>query len=156
MATPYTVERRMTTTATPERLHPLVADFREWQQWSPWEGLDANLRRTYSDPSAGVGAHYAWEGNRKAGAGTMDVTGDTPQRVDVALAFTRPFPSRSSVELHLTPLGDGAAGTEVVWRLVGKLGTVAGLFAKVKSMDSLLGPDLERGLRQLKQVAEGG
>lgn len=152
MATPFTVERRTTIAAPPSAVHPLVADFREWQRWSPWEGLDDGLRRTYSEPSGGVGARYAWEGNRKAGAGTMTMTGDVPERVDIDLAFTRPFPSRSTVELHLTPAADG---TVVLWRLRGELGTVAGLFARIKSMDSLLGPDLERGLRRLKAVAEG-
>jgi Polyketide cyclase / dehydrase and lipid transport len=151
MGKPYVVERRVTTSAPVERVHGLVADFHEWTRWSPWEGLDPDLRRTYSGPDVGVGARYAWEGNRKAGAGTMVVTGDTPQRVDVDLAFTRPFPSTSRVELLLEPAGEG---TTVVWRLVGELKGPARVLALVKSMDSLLGPDLEKGLTRLQQVAE--
>ena len=69
MATPYTVTRTTTIEAPAERVHALVNDFHEWPKWSPWEDLDPQLRRTYSGPDAGVGATYAWEGNKKAGQG---------------------------------------------------------------------------------------
>ena len=151
MTKPYAVERRIEISAAPERVHPLLADFHAWVQWSPWEGLDPELRRTYSGADSGVGSEYSWDGNRKAGAGTMVITGDAPGRVDVDLAFTRPFPSKSKVELLLEP---AASGTTVVWRLVGELRGPARVFALVKSMDSLLGPDLEKGLARLKKVAE--
>ena len=48
MATPYTVTRTTTINAPAERVHALVNDFHEWPQWSPWEDLDPQMRRTYS------------------------------------------------------------------------------------------------------------
>ncbi|WP_206678316.1 SRPBCC family protein, partial [Salmonella enterica] len=79
-----------TVAAAPERVHALIDDFREWQQWSPWEGLDPDLDRTYSGPSRGVGSHYAWRGNKKAGQGRMEITESTPSRVAVDLHFLEP------------------------------------------------------------------
>jgi hypothetical protein len=38
----------------------------------------------------------------------------------------------------------------------GELSGVMRLFSVVKSMDSLIGPDFEKGLARLKQVAETG
>src|SRR4051794_33134823 len=58
-------------------LHALVDDFHEWVAWSPWEGVDPDLQRTYTGPERGVGAAYAWTGNRKAGQGSMEITGVT-------------------------------------------------------------------------------
>ena len=154
MATSYTVTRTTTIDAPPERVHALVDDFHEWTKWSPWEDLDPALRRTYSGADAGVGAVYAWEGNKKAGRGDMRITADTPEQVDVALHFEKPFPSRSRIELALTPAW--GTSTHVEWRMHGELSGVMKLFSVVKSMDSLVGPDFEKGLARLKRVAESG
>ena len=70
----FTVERTRTIRATPDQIRPLLSNFRNWRLWSPWEEVDTDLHRAYSGPHAGVGAHYAWSGNRKAGAGTMEIT----------------------------------------------------------------------------------
>ncbi len=154
MAKPYTVTRTITIQAPPQRVRALVDDFHEWPQWSPWEDLDPQMRRTYSGPDAGVGAAYAWEGNRKAGKGDMTITGDSPEQVDIALHFVKPFPATNRIELALSPLGD--ASTTVQWRMHGELSGFMRLFSMVKSMDSLIGPDFEKGLARLKRVAESG
>ena len=154
MATPYTVTRTTTIDASMARVHARVNDFHEWPQWSPWEGLDPQMRRTYSGPDAGVGAAYAWEGNRKAGKGDMTITADSPEQVDVALHFEKPFRQRTRIAFVLTPVGD--ATTSVEWRMDGELNGIMRLFSVVKSMDSLIGPDFEKGLAELKRVAESG
>jgi hypothetical protein len=153
MARSFTVERVMTTTAPAARVHGLVADFHEWPAWSPWEDIDPGMDRAYAGAESGVGARYAWDGNRKAGAGSMEITGDEPERVDVDLRFTRPFPLASRMQMLITPTGDS---TVVTWRLLGEVSGVARAFSMVRSMDSLVGPDFEKGLARLKQVAEAG
>ena len=45
----------------------------QWTRWSPWEDVDPDLHRAYSGAEEGVGAVYAWSGNRKAGAGRMEI-----------------------------------------------------------------------------------
>ena len=62
----FHISRETTIAAPPERIHALVNDFHEWQAWSPWEGLDPAMERTYAGPTSGVGAVYAWRGNSKA------------------------------------------------------------------------------------------
>jgi hypothetical protein len=152
VAKPYTVVRTTTIDAPAERIQRLLRDFHEWTRWSPWEGLDPAMRRTYTGPDAGIGAAYAWEGNRKAGKGSMRITRDSPEQVDVDLRFDKPFPARNRIELVLVPTGERS--TVVDWRMHGKLSGVMRLFSVVKSMDSLVGPDFEKGLARLKQVAE--
>ena len=151
MGKPYTVTRATRVDAPPDRVHALVVDFHGWRRWSPWEDLDPALRRTYAGPPASVGAHYAWEGNRKAGKGSMTITGDAPDRVEVDLHFVKPFPARNTIEFLILP----ASGSTVVeWRMHGELSPMMRAFSVVKSMDSLVGPDFEKGLAGLKRVAE--
>ncbi|HYN68400.1 MAG TPA: SRPBCC family protein [Ornithinibacter sp.] len=154
MTKPYTVTRTITIQAPPQRVRALLDDFHEWPQWSPWEDLDPQMRRTYSGPDAGVGAAYAWEGNRKAGKGDMTITADTPEQVDIALRFEKPFKERNRIEFLLAPAGSTV--TQVEWRMHGELSGFMRLFSIVRSMDSLIGPDFDKGLARLKRVAESG
>jgi len=84
----YTVERSATIDAPPERVYGLIANFRNWTKWSPWEGVDPQLTRTYAGAESGTGAVYGWSGNRKAGQGRMEITdASEPSRVHIDLVF---------------------------------------------------------------------
>jgi hypothetical protein len=153
--TDYEVARAVSVAAPPARVHALVDDFHEWTAWSPWEGLDPELRRTYSGPASGVGARYAWQGNRKAGSGSMEITGSTPGAVDIQLVFRKPFAATNHVWFTLTPTEvGGAPGTAVEWRMRGHQKGIWGLVGRLFPTDRLIGKDFEKGLTRLKAVAE--
>ncbi len=67
----FTVTRSASIKASPDKLYTMVADFRRWTEWSPWEGLDPAMKRTHSGAPAGTGAVYQWDGNSDVGAGRM-------------------------------------------------------------------------------------
>jgi Polyketide cyclase / dehydrase and lipid transport len=146
---------RSTTVAAPQgRVHGLIDDFREWRSWSPWEDVDPDLEREYSGPESGPGARYAWEGNRKAGKGSMEIVESTPDRVGLRLEFEKPWKATNDVAFELTPSGGDA--TTVTWRMTGTQKGFAALFGKVISMDRMVGKDFEKGLARLKTRAESG
>jgi hypothetical protein len=152
MGKSYTVIRRTSINASVERLQGLITDFREWPKWSPWEGIDPQMTRRYSGADAGVGAAYAWEGNKEAGKGSMLITRDEPGQVILDLIFEKPFPAQNRIAFTLTPAGEATA---VQWRMDGELNLFMRAFALIRPMDKLVGPDFERGLAQLKRAAEG-
>jgi hypothetical protein len=82
----------------------------------------------------------------------MTVTGDTPEQVDVDLHFEKPFRSSNRIELAMTPTGERS--TVVEWRMHGELTGLVRLFSLLRSMDSMMGPDFEKGLARLKRAAE--
>ncbi len=94
---PSRVSRSTTIAADPALVHGLVNDFHEWTAWSPWEGVDDDLERTYSGADSGVGAHYAWRGNRKAGEGSMEIVATTPEQIDLVLTFLKPYKATNDV-----------------------------------------------------------
>ncbi len=146
----FEMSRSTTIAAAPERVHALVDDFREWQQWSPWEGLDPDLKRTYTGPERGVGAHYEWDGNKKAGRGTMEIIESTPSAVAVDLRFLKPFEATNITRFDLAPTGEGTA---VTWTMTGERGALMGVMGKLY-FDKVIGKDFDRGLAQLKATAE--
>lgn len=150
----FTVERTTTINATPGDIYAHVNDFHQWRGWSPWEDADPQLQRTYSGPDAGVGATYAWVGNRKAGSGSMEITGnDEPSTITIALKFLKPFKAENAVVFTFTPQSDGT-GTHVRWTMTGVQNILSRIMGVFFSMDKIVGKDFEKGLAQLKARCE--
>jgi hypothetical protein len=149
----FEVARSTTIAADPARVHGLINDFHAWTAWSPWEDIDPDLSRDYSGPDSGVGARYAWQGNRKVGQGSMEITGSTPERIDLRLVFLKPWKADNHVDFTLTPVGD--AGTQVTWRMTGTSSGLQALFTRLFNMERLVGKDFDKGLARLKAAAEG-
>jgi uncharacterized protein YndB with AHSA1/START domain len=147
----FEVTRDVTIAAPPAAVFDLLVDFHRWIEWSPWEDLDPNLTRTYSGAPSGTGAVYEWVGNRKAGAGRMEITAaEPPSRLEIALQFIKPFKSSSTTTFLLDERGEG---THVTWRMVGPKTFMTRVMGVFMSMDKMVGRDFERGLARLSDVA---
>lgn len=149
----FEVERRTTIAGTSDAVFDRLDDFHRWPEWSPWEGLDPAMERTYEGAPAGVGSVYRWKGNRKAGEGRMEIReSQRPSTLVVGLDFLKPFKSRSTVTFTVTPSGDT---TDVTWSMTGPKTFMTRVMGIFTSMDKLVGPDFEKGLAQLKAAVEG-
>lgn len=151
MAKNFTVSRSIEIAAPPQRILPLLTDFREWRTWSPWERTDANLQREYGGPESGVGATYSWQGNSQAGAGRMEVLEVDDSHVAIDQRFRAPIQAHNRIEFRLTPVADK---TKVEWTMTGPQNLVMRLMSVFWKMDKMVGPDFEKGLATLKTVAE--
>jgi len=147
----FAVRREIAIKAPPARIAPLIADFHQWGNWSPWEHLDPTMQRTFSGAPSGPGAVYAWQGNGDVGAGRMEVTGQDPSKVAIKLDFLKPFESHNTTEFVLTPQGDS---TTVSWTMSGPMPFISKLMTVFVSMDAMIGKDFEKGLAAMKTVAE--
>lgn len=150
----FRVERTALIQAPPEKVYALIEDFHVWPQWSPFEKLDPDMKRTFSGAEKGQGAVYAWAGNSKAGEGSMKIVETTPAtRVTIALDFLKPFKASNTAEFTLLPR-DG--GTEVTWAMYGPSPFVTKIIHLFFSMDGMVGKDFEAGLANLKRLSEQG
>lgn len=148
----YTVERSVTIAAPPGRIYAQIADFRNWPAWSPWEDVDPDLQRTYSGAGTGTGAVYDWSGNRRAGKGRMEIVEAVePSKVQIDLAFEKPWKARNDTVFTIQPAGSDSL---VTWSMTGQRTLMTKVMGVVKSMDAFLGPDFEKGLARLKAATE--
>jgi hypothetical protein len=146
----YTVTRSTVIPAPAQDVFPLVNSFREWPKWSPWESVDPDMQRTYSGAESGVGAKYAWSGNRKAGAGNMEITESRePDVIRIRLEFIKPFPAVNPTTFTFVPEG---GGTRVTWTMTGEHKGIGKVFALFMNMDKMVGGDFEKGLASLASV----
>ena len=148
----FAVRRSIAINAPPERIYPLIADFKAWGAWSPWEKKDPNLKRSFGGPESGVGATYAWEGDKNVGQGGMRIVeANAPSRVGLKLDFIKPFEAHNDVVFALQPQG---AATNVTWTMTGPVPFFAKIIHVVFNMDKMVGGDFEAGLTAMKAQAE--
>lgn len=149
----YVVERSTSIAASPEAVFGHVGNLQGWDDWSPWAEMDPDMNKTFTGEPGSVGSSYHWTGNRKVGEGQMVISGvDAPNKIGIDLSFIKPFKSESLTEMNVSSAGEGSI---VTWRMTGEktlMVKVMGLFGK--SMDKMVGPDFEKGLTKLKQIAE--
>jgi len=148
----FRVERSVVINRTPAEVFPLLDNFHNWVHWSPWEGLDPAMRRTYRGPDQGTGAVYEWEGNSRVGKGHMEITRtESPTHLTIDLQFVKPFKADNAAAFDLEGRGDA---TDVTWSVYGPLPFPSKVMSIFVSMDKLLGKDFDRGLSRLKATAE--
>lgn len=147
----FKVVRSTTIKAPAEKIIPLISDFHRWDTWSPWEKLDPGMQRTHSGAASGKGAIYHWKGNDAVGEGQMEVLDVTPNAVNIKLDFLAPFEAHNKADFMLDTKGDM---TTVNWTMSGPANYMTKIMGLFVSMDKMVGPDFERGLAQMKAVAE--
>lgn len=149
----FRVVRTTTIAAPPAVVFAQVNEFRAWDAWSPWAKLDPAVKNTFEGPAAGAGSVFKWAGNDKVGEGRMTLTESRPdQAIRIKLEFIRPFPSSCDVGFDFIP---AAGGTAVTWTMSGSNDFLSKAFCLfLGGMDRMVGPDYERGLAQMKAVAE--
>jgi uncharacterized protein YndB with AHSA1/START domain len=148
----FRVQRTATIKAPPDKIFPLINEFRNWSEWSPYEKKDPAMKRTMGATTSGKGATYAWDGDKNVGEGHMEIVEVAPpSKLVIKLDFLRPFEAHNTAEFTLAPKGET---TDVTWAIHGPnlfVGKVMGLFI---NMDRMIGRDFETGLANLKSIAE--
>ncbi|MDB5762679.1 MAG: polyketide cyclase [Herminiimonas sp.] len=148
----FRVQRMASIKAAPDKIFAHINDFRSFGAWSPYEKKDPGMKRTYGGAANGKGAIYEWEGNGEVGKGRMEITeASAPGKIAMKLDFEKPFEAHNIVEFTMVPKGDS---TEVTWAMHGPtpyLGKIMHLFI---NMDNMVGKDFEKGLANLKAIAE--
>lgn len=148
----FRIERRIRIQAPPEKIHPLIADLRQFNRWNPYEKKDPAIKGEYSAATAGPGARYAWE-SKEVGTGSLEIVESVaPQRVAMQLDFIKPFEAHNRALFDVAPVPGG--GSEVVWAMEGPSPFVSKLMGVVFNMDKMVGGDFEKGLADLKTLAE--
>lgn len=145
--------RSLVIDAPAERIFPHVDDFQLWRDWSPWEELDPEMKRSYSGPRSGVGAVYSWTGNSKVGAGSSTIiVSEAPQRIVMELKFLKPFAATHEGAFFFEFQPGGA--TKVTWQMTGKNNLLSKAMGMIINLDNMCGGMFEKGLARLKAVSE--
>jgi Polyketide cyclase / dehydrase and lipid transport len=147
----FRVARSASIKAPPERLHALINDMHAFNTWNPYARKDPTMKGSYTGPTSGKGAAYAWESD-KVGTGSLEII-DTavPGSVAMKLDFVKPFEAHNTAAFTIQP---EAGATRVTWAMQGPVPYLAKLMHLFFNMDQMVGKDFEDGLANLKTLAE--
>jgi uncharacterized protein YndB with AHSA1/START domain len=148
----FRIARAQSINAPPEKIFPFINDLRALNTWLPFLEPDPDIRLTYSDPSKGRGAVNEFDGNHRVGAGRVEITESVPHsRVAMRLQMSRPMTCDNNVEFTLRPSG---GKTDVTWAMEGKSSIMSKLVGIFINTDKMVGAQFEKGLAELKSLAE--
>jgi hypothetical protein len=148
----FGVRRATSIGAAPDKIFPLINDFKHWGSWSPYEKKDPAMKRAFSGAASGKGAVYEWDGNNQVGKGRIEIIDVTPpSRVTIKLDMIKPMEGQNIVDFTLELQG---GATQLTWAMRGSCAYMAKLMGLVLNMDKMIGRDFEIGLANLKTLAE--
>lgn len=145
-----TVMRQAEIKAPPEKVFALVSSYKRFSEWSPWAGLDPNTKYAFEGADSSVGSKMTWASNNpNVGKGSQEITELTPpSHLTVKLDFGEMGVSQSNWTLEPK---DG--GTLATWDFRMKAEGVMNRWLGLM-MDRFIGPDYEKGLANVKAIAE--
>lgn len=147
----FHVERSVRIEAPADAIFPLINDLHRWDAWTPYN-KDPAMKKTYSGSAAGVGARYAWQGNKQVGQGEISIReAQHPHLLVFDLHMIQPFEGRNVASFRLEPEGNA---TRVTWSLDDKHRLVHKVMSLFLNLDKMIGKDFAVGLAQLKAVVE--
>jgi hypothetical protein len=148
----FRVERSAAIAAPPADVFAQVNDLHKWDAWSPWAKLDPNAKIAFEGPEAGQGAAMTWAGNDQVGEGKLTIVESRPSdAVKLKVDFVKPYEATSNSDFAFKPDG---AGTSVTWTMTAQHNFLEKAFCLVMNGKKMVGDDLEKGLAQLKALAE--
>jgi len=148
----YRIERSANINAPASVVFAQVNDFHKWEAWSPWAKIDPAMKQTYEGASSGTGAIYTWAGNNQVGEGRMTITESHPNDlIKIKLEFIKPWSATNATDFAFKPQGNQTA---VTWTMDGDNNFMGKAFGLFMNMDKMVGGDFEKGLAQMKSVAE--
>jgi hypothetical protein len=151
------VERSTVIDAPAEVVFAEVNDLRRWETWTPWgKDRDPSVELKYSESAVGKGAWFTWT-SEELGSGKLEISDAVVAKsIAMRLHFDGGMsgPANCGFKFEPTSFKGDARRVTVIWYCDADMGVwppgrYFGLF-----MDKILGSDYERGLANLKQVAE--
>lgn len=138
--------------APPERIFPHIDNLKALNVWNPFVKTDPDMKGTYSGPPQGVGSAFAFDGNKNAGAGRIEIKQSVPSsQVTMNLVMIRPFACDNIVDFSLVPKGPL---TTVTWAMTGPAPYFMRVMGTVFNMEKMMHGTFDKGLAELKAIVE--
>ncbi|MGE3245102.1 MAG: SRPBCC family protein [Beijerinckiaceae bacterium] len=145
----FRISRSIEIAAPPEKVFPLINTIRTFDTWNPFAAQDG-MKLSYSGPEAGPGATDSFSG--RGGTGKLAIVeSKAPAEVVMQLDMEKPVRGHNRIVFVIAP---SQAGSNVSWTMSGNTPFIGKVIHTIVSLERMIGPQFERGLRDLKALAE--
>lgn len=150
----YSVKREIVIDRNSEEVFDYIKYLKNQENYSVWAQMDPDMKRTYSGKDGEVGFVSAWDSdNEEVGKGEQEILKiEQGKRIDFELRFVEPFEAIDNVYFVTESIDDKT--TKVIWGFNGEINYPWNIMILFMNFDEMLGPDLEEGLENLKNLME--
>lgn len=145
----FKVERALVINAPQEQIFEQVNSLKNWSNWSEWNKMDPNMKISYSEMEAGVGAYYSWVSqNTNIGKGKITTTKSEPvDYFEAIMEFEGMKPSTLYTKLEPTE-----GGIKVIMGMNSDVGSnfITKYFFNLWG-DAMVGGNYEKSLSNLEK-----
>ena len=146
----FKVERSIEIEATQDKIFPHIVDLKQWKNWGVWYERDPKMEVKYSGPDQQVGMKSEWSSPTE-GSGYMEIIEIEP---NTKVVYNLVFPDVDMKSKGKLVLEAKDGKTTVTWTDAGKIqGNPLNRYFLL-FLDSMIGPDFEAGLKNLKRLSE--
>lgn len=148
----FNYERNGVIGAPADKIFPYLSDFSKGGEWSPYEKIDPNMKKTITGTPAQVGHAMDFEGNSDAGSGRLEILKVVPNElVEIKLTMIKPLYAENIVTYKLSP---EAEGTRFSWSMAGDGGFMTKLITVFIDCEKMIAGQFEVGIANLKALIE--
>ncbi len=150
----FHVSRSVEISATNDEVFEYLRFMGNHSEFSVWEKMDPNVKQSINGEDGKVGAIYTWDSKMEdLGAGEQEIIKiEDGKRIDYELRFKRPWEVTSNAYFAQEELG--AEKIKVSWGITGSTSYPWNFLSLFMDMDAEMGPDLKKGLDDLKKILE--
>lgn len=149
--TSFELKRSVTINQPAQLIWPYVSNLKMMDTWSPWTKKDPEMVNKFTGNDGQVGSVNYWN-SEVVGEGEQEITKlDLYKRVETELRFMKPREDVNQAYIDLRPSGES---TEVTWGLTGETPFPANVFMYFVDLEEMVGKEYEKGLTELKTLAE--
>lgn len=154
----YRIERAITIAKPLHQVFDYIRHLKNQDHYNKWVMMDPAMKKDFRGTDGTIGFIYAWDGNKKAGAGEQEIIHlESGSRMDTQVRFIRPFKAIANSFIHTGAIihpNTSQEATRVQWVFTSQLKYPANIFLLLMNVEKTLGKDLEISLSNLKSILE--
>ena len=150
----YSIERSIVIDRPVTEVFGYIKYLKNQDHFNKWVRVDPAMKKAYRGIDGAAGFVYAWDGNKKAGAGEQEIKQiKDNERLELEVRFVRPFAGVAGTPFTTKAISD--TQTNVTWSMHSSMKYPVNIMLLFMNMDKLLGKDMESSLTMLKEILEG-
>ena len=150
----YSLEKEVAIAKPKQVVFDYIKNIKNQNNFSVWNMKDPNAKMNYTGTDGTVGFISSWDSeNREVGTGEQEIKNIVEgSKIEMELRFTKPMKMQDNAYM-ITEAIDSTQ-TKVKWGFFGKTPYPMNLMCLFMDMDKMVGPDLQKGLDNLKDILE--
>ncbi len=149
----FNISRTVVINRPKDEVYNFVRQLKKEQLWMPWFAVDFNGVLKYKGDDGKVDATLYWKGHKRFKEGTQKIVKlNQGKIIETRFLVVKPFRMILLEYKGMKELDENK--TKMVWGVRGSLAFPLSIMSLMQSVDKVYGPDLDSGLRALKDHLE--